>query len=157
MTGHNNVWNALYEAWSAGETSGLATVVRTFGSAPRLAGLSMLLTAEGHVVGSVSGGCVEGDVLERARETILNDTPQRATYGISDNDAFGVGLTCGGTLEVFVEPINTRTFGASSPAAASISSTTAHARSTDCANNSWNSSRHLKVPCPGRAGGRLCC
>ncbi|WP_329473136.1 XdhC family protein [Streptomyces sp. NBC_01723] len=66
MTGHNGVWNALYEAWSIGETSGLATVVRTFGSAPRPAGSSMLVTAEGRVVGSVSGGYAEGDVVERA-------------------------------------------------------------------------------------------
>ncbi|MFI8219920.1 XdhC family protein [Streptomyces sp. NPDC085932] len=110
MTGHNDVWDALYEVWSSGETSGLATVVRTFGSAPRPVGSSMLVTAEGRVVGSVSGGCVEADVLERAREAVLNGRPQRATYGISDDDAFGVGLTCGGTLEVFVEPTDTRTF-----------------------------------------------
>ncbi|OXS30900.1 XdhC family protein [Streptomyces sp. XY006] len=81
MTGHNDVWDALYEAWSSGETSGPATVVRTFGSAPRPVGSS-----------------------------ILNGRPQRAMYGISDDDAFGVGLTRGGTLEVFVEPVNTRTF-----------------------------------------------
>lgn len=110
MTGHDDVWNTLYEAWSSGETSGLATLVRTFGSTPRPTGSSMLLTSEGRIVGSISGGCVEGDVLERARETILDGTPQQATYGISDDDAFAVGLTCGGTLEVFVEPVNMHTF-----------------------------------------------
>ncbi|GAB2898432.1 XdhC family protein [Streptomyces deserti] len=110
MTGRDGVWDALYEAWSSGETSGLATVVRTFGSAPRPAGSAMLLTPQGRVVGSVSGGCVEGDVLERAREVIENGSPQQVTYGISDDDAFAVGLTCGGTLEIFVEPVGIRTF-----------------------------------------------
>jgi xanthine dehydrogenase accessory factor len=110
VTGHDGVWDALYEAWSSGERSGLATVVRTFGSAPRPAGSAMALTPQGRVVGSVSGGCVESDVLERAREAIENGAPQQASYGISDDDAFAVGLTCGGTLEIFVEPVDLRTF-----------------------------------------------
>ncbi|GGW95826.1 xanthine dehydrogenase accessory factor [Streptomyces malachitofuscus] len=110
MTGRHDLWDTLHDAWSSGRTSALATVVDTFGSAPRPVGSSMLLTPEGQVVGSVSGGCVEGDVLERARESVLDGTPQRATYGISDDDAFAVGLTCGGTLEVYVEPVDRHTF-----------------------------------------------
>ncbi|MBQ1092797.1 XdhC family protein [Streptomyces sp. B93] len=110
MTADDDVWDALFEAWSSGETCGLATVVRTFGSAPRPAGSSMVLTPQGRVVGSVSGGCVEGDVLERAREAVLRGTRQQASYGISDDDAFAAGLTCGGTLEVFVEPVDARAF-----------------------------------------------
>ncbi|AZM58283.1 MULTISPECIES: XdhC family protein [unclassified Streptomyces] len=110
MTGRHALWDTLYDAWSSGRTSALATVVDTFGSAPRPIGSSMLLTPAGQVVGSVSGGCVEGDVLERARESVLDGTPQRATYGISDDDAFAVGLTCGGTLEVYVEPVDRDTF-----------------------------------------------
>lgn len=110
MTGHDGVWDALYEAWSSGETSGLATVVRTFGSAPRPTGSAMVLTPQGRVVGSVSGGCVESDVLERAREAIRNGSPEHVTYGISDDDAVAVGLTCGGTLDILVEPVDIHTF-----------------------------------------------
>ncbi|MFE6286404.1 XdhC family protein [Streptomyces sp. NPDC057877] len=110
MTGDDGVWKALYEAWAAGETSGLATVVRTFGSAPRPTGSGMVLTPQGRVVGSVSGGCVEGDVLERAREAVLNGTRQQVSYGVGDDDALAVGLTCGGTLEIFVEPVGVHTF-----------------------------------------------
>ncbi|MFJ8148676.1 XdhC family protein [Streptomyces sp. NPDC096048] len=110
MTRHGSVWTTLYEAWATEETSGLATVVRTSGSAPRPVGSAMVLTPRGRVVGSVSGGCVEGDVLERARAAILNGIPQEASYGISDDDAFAVGLTCGGTLDVFVEPVDLDTY-----------------------------------------------
>ncbi|MFE8953511.1 XdhC family protein [Streptomyces althioticus] len=99
----------LYTAWSSGETSALATVVHTVGSASRPVGSCMLLTPGGRVVGSVSGGCVEGDVLERAREVILEGTCRQAVYG-ADDDVFGLGLTCGGTLEVFVEPVDVHRF-----------------------------------------------
>lgn len=82
-----------------------ATVVRTHGSAPREVGAVLAVTAQGEVTGSVSGGCVEGAVAELAGSVLAGETPQLVTYGISDEQAFSVGLTCGGTIEVFVNAI----------------------------------------------------
>ncbi|WP_208301247.1 XdhC/CoxI family protein [Mycobacterium sp. DL440] len=96
--------------WRAGGTAGLATVVRTFRSAPRPAGAAMMVAPDGTVTGSVSGGCVEGAVYELAGEVVAEGTPALQRYGVSDDDAFAVGLTCGGVLDVFVEPVSKRTF-----------------------------------------------
>src|SRR5260370_11439963 len=96
--------------WDAGEASGLATVVRTFSSAPREPGAAMAVAADGEVVGSVSGGCVEGAVYERAGEVRSSGQPVLQTYGISDDDAFAVGLTCGGIIDIFVEPASQESF-----------------------------------------------
>lgn len=85
---------------------GLATVVNTFHSAPRGPGAAMAVSPQGEVVGSVSGGCVEGAVYELAGQVVESGQPVRETYGISDDDAFSVGLTCGGILHVFVEPVS---------------------------------------------------
>jgi xanthine dehydrogenase accessory factor len=90
--------------WAANETFGLATVVRTFSSAPREPGAAMAVSATGEVVGSVSGGCVEGAVYELANEVMSAGKPVLQRYGISDDDAFSVGLTCGGIIDIFVEP-----------------------------------------------------
>ncbi|MGW5875813.1 XdhC family protein [Nocardiopsis terrae] len=98
------------ELYASGETFAVATVVDTYRSAPRDAGAAMLVTASGEVTGSVSGGCVEGAVYEEALEAIRTGVPVRRTYGVSDEDAFSVGLTCGGTLHMFVEPINRDTY-----------------------------------------------
>ncbi|TFC32837.1 XdhC/CoxI family protein [Cryobacterium sp. MDB1-18-2] len=105
-----DVIEELVPAWERGRTAALATVVRTFHSAPRPAGASMLVTSDGAVVGSVSGGCVEGAVYELAQEVICTGRPALVRYGISDDDAFAVGLTCGGILDVFVEPVSRETF-----------------------------------------------
>ena len=105
-----DVLGALMAGWQNGSTAGLATVVRTFKSAPRPAGASMLVSAEGEVVGSVSGGCVEGAVYELAMQVVADGEPVLVRYGISDDDAFSVGLTCGGILDVFVEPVSQQTF-----------------------------------------------
>ncbi|WP_371626222.1 XdhC family protein [Streptomyces sp. NBC_01116] len=80
----------------------LATVVAVHGSAPRDPGAVLAVDAAGTVLGSVSGGCVEGDVYEVAREVLAGAAPRVVSYGISDDEAFGVGLTCGGTIEVLV-------------------------------------------------------
>jgi xanthine dehydrogenase accessory factor len=96
--------------WEAGETVGLATVVRTSRSAPREPGAALAVSAAGQVVGSVSGGCVEGAVYEVARDVMAEGRPVLETYGVSDDDAFAVGLTCGGTIEVFVEPVSRELF-----------------------------------------------
>src|SRR5579875_1721320 len=96
--------------WAAGETVGLATVVGTWRSAPRQPGAAMLVGADGTAVGSVSGGCVEGAVYELATDTRATGTPVLQRYGVSDDDAFSVGLTCGGIIDVFVEAISRDTF-----------------------------------------------
>lgn len=100
----------MMPGWHKGDTAGLATVVSTFKSAPRLPGASMLVTAEGEAVGSVSGGCVEGAVYELATQVKEDGTPVLVRYGISDDDAFAVGLTCGGIIDIFVEPVSRQTF-----------------------------------------------
>lgn len=105
-----DVLDTLLEAWRSGQTAGLVTVVRTFKSAPRDPGASMLVTVNGAATGSVSGGCVEGAVYELATDAIEGAPPMLERYGISDDDAFAVGLTCGGVLDVFVEPVSRTTF-----------------------------------------------
>ena len=88
----------------------MATVVRTWRSAPRPAGASMLVTDEAEAVGSVSGGCVEGALFDLGHEVLADGQPRLETYGVSDDDAFAVGLTCGGILEVFVERVDAETW-----------------------------------------------
>ncbi|MBF4161541.1 XdhC family protein [Nocardioides acrostichi] len=100
----------LMQWWRAGETVGVATVVATFQSAPRPAGASMLLGPDGSAVGSVSGGCVEGAVYELSQEVVGSGGPVLQRYGVSDDDAFSVGLTCGGILDVYVEKVSQQTF-----------------------------------------------
>ncbi|KAA1394466.1 XdhC family protein [Aeromicrobium ginsengisoli] len=95
----------LLAAWRRGETAALATVVHTEHSAPRPPGASMLVLADGTVHGSVSGGCVEGAVYELAQTVLADRAAALQRFGISDEQAFTVGLTCGGTIDVFVEPI----------------------------------------------------
>jgi len=106
-----DVLPALTAGWTSGTTAALATVVRTFESAPRPAGASMLVTADGEAVGSVSGGCVEGALYELASQVMADGQSVLVRYGISDDDAYAVGLTCGGILDVFVEPVSQQTFG----------------------------------------------
>lgn len=93
------------DIWQAeGEQIALATVVRTAGSTPRPKGASMAMTASGLVAGSVSGGCLEGAVVTEAMEVIATGVPRLIHYGISDEMAFDVGLSCGGTVDIFIEP-----------------------------------------------------
>ncbi|TNC29276.1 XdhC family protein [Mumia zhuanghuii] len=105
-----DVLDELMETWKAGETAGVATVVATFRSAPRPAGASMVVAPDASAYGSVSGGCVEGAVYELAQEVVGSGGPVLQRYGVSDDDAFAVGLTCGGILDVFVEPVSQDTF-----------------------------------------------
>jgi xanthine dehydrogenase accessory factor len=96
--------------WTAGRTFALATVVQTWRSAPRQPGASMAVSADGEAVGSVSGGCVEGAVYALGEQVIASGVPELVRYGVSDDDAFAVGLTCGGTLDVYVEPVDSARF-----------------------------------------------
>ena len=96
------------ERWrGAGERVAVARVVGTEGSSPRDAGATMVVSEKGEVAGSVSGGCVEGAVVTAALE-VLDGSRERGivTFGYSDDEAFAVGLTCGGTIHVFVEPLD---------------------------------------------------
>ncbi|RKT52287.1 XdhC family protein [Saccharothrix australiensis] len=95
---------------ASGETVGVGTVVATFRSAPRPPGAAMLVGADGAVVGSVSGGCVEGAVHDLARQVVASGAPVLQRYGVSDDDAFAIGLTCGGIIDVFVEAVDRASF-----------------------------------------------
>jgi xanthine dehydrogenase accessory factor len=105
-----DILDPISKWWEAGESFGLATVVRTFSSAPREPGAAMAVSADGEAVGSVSGGCVEGAVYELAGEVRSSGQAVLQTYGISDDDAFAVGLTCGGIIDMFVEQVSSETF-----------------------------------------------
>ncbi|MBJ7339726.1 XdhC family protein [Mycolicibacterium sp.] len=105
-----DVLDELLSVWRSGATAGLATVVRTMKSAPRAPGAAMVVSPDGTVAGSVSGGCVEAAVYELAREVVQTGRPRLQRYGITDDDAFAVGLTCGGIIDIFAEPLSSATF-----------------------------------------------
>ncbi|MCB8926938.1 MAG: XdhC family protein [Ardenticatenaceae bacterium] len=88
----------------------LATVVQTWGSAPRKVGAKMALTPDGRIAGSVSGGCVEGAVFEEGTAALQANQPKLLHFGVADETAWDVGLACGGTIEVFVEPLDTAVY-----------------------------------------------
>jgi xanthine dehydrogenase accessory factor len=93
-------------AWHrAGQGAAIATVVETWGSAPRQAGSQLAISGAGEMLGSVSGGCVEGAVVAEGLAALQDGKPRIVTYGVSDDDAFAVGLACGGTIRVLVEPV----------------------------------------------------
>jgi xanthine/CO dehydrogenase XdhC/CoxF family maturation factor len=95
---------AEIERWQEeGEQVVVATVIASRRSAPRPIGSSLAISESGKLCGSVSGGCVEGDVYEEAREVLENGKPKLLSYGISDDEAWSVGLPCGGEIDVFVE------------------------------------------------------
>jgi xanthine dehydrogenase accessory factor len=106
--------------WRAGETVGMGTVVGTSRSAPQPPGAALLVGPDDSAVGSVSGGCVESAVYALAQEVVADGNPVLQRYGVGDNDAFAVGLTCGGILDVFVEKVSRLTFPELAEVAADI-------------------------------------
>ena len=90
---------------SAGRGVAIATVIATWGSSPRPVGSQLVLDEEGRFAGSVSGGCIEGAVIEQGIEAIRDRKPRVLDFGVSDERAWEVGLTCGGKVQVYVEPV----------------------------------------------------
>ncbi|HWT07622.1 MAG TPA: XdhC family protein [Roseomonas sp.] len=98
---------ATAAAWkAAGEQVAIATVVETWGSSPRPAGSRLAVTASGKLTGSVSGGCIEGALADAAKQAMASGQPQLLDFGVSDERAWEVGLSCGGKVKVFVEPLS---------------------------------------------------
>jgi xanthine/CO dehydrogenase XdhC/CoxF family maturation factor len=94
------------ETWRKdGRAVALATVVETWGSAPRPVGSNLVIDGEGNFLGSVSGGCVEGAVVTEALDVIDSGEPKTLEFGVADETAWKVGLSCGGTIRVFVERV----------------------------------------------------
>ena len=114
------VLDELVVQWRQGKPTAVGTVVSTYRSAPRPAGASMLVTSDERAVGSVSGGCVEGAVFELGQQVLAERTPVLQRYGVSDDDAFTVGLTCGGIIDVFVEKVDSVSFPELDEVAASV-------------------------------------
>jgi len=105
MSDHADILQQAADWRSAGKGVALATVVKTWGSSPRPAGSKLAVADDGAFVGSVSGGCVEGAVMEQAQAAIRDGMPRLLDFGVSDEQAWEVGLACGGKVEIFVEPV----------------------------------------------------
>ena len=90
---------------SEGQDVALATLIKVKGSAPRPLGSKLAISSEGSMAGSVSGGCVEGAVFEEAQQVLADGQPKRLRYGITDEEAWAVGLTCGGEIEVLLQKL----------------------------------------------------
>lgn len=102
---HDNVLEQA-EAWlRAGHDVALATVIETWGSAPRPVGAQLAIRDDAAFVGSVSGGCIEGDVVTRALDTLTSGKAEVLEYGVADARAWEVGLACGGRIRVLIEPV----------------------------------------------------
>ena len=94
------------QAWrEAGRGVAIATVMETWGSAPRPIGSHLVIDGDGHFLGSVSGGCVEGAVVEEALDVIAAGAPKMLEFGVADETAWKVGLSCGGKIKVYVEKV----------------------------------------------------
>ncbi|MES2664843.1 MAG: XdhC family protein [Pseudomonadota bacterium] len=104
---HDRIPETALDWHRDGRGAALATVVETWGSAPRQAGSQLAISGSGQIMGSVSGGCVEGAVVAEALEALADGVPRLLTFGVSDETAFAVGLACGGTIRVMVEPVGT--------------------------------------------------
>jgi xanthine dehydrogenase accessory factor len=139
-----DVLDRLATWWRDGETVAVGTVVATFESAPRPPGAAMLVGPDGEAVGSVSGGCVEGAVYELGEQVLASGEPVLQRYGVSDESAFAVGLTCGGIIDVFVERVD----GASYPELGAIAADVADGRPVAVATV-------IAHPDPARLGKRL--
>ena len=105
MSDHAEILEQAASWRHAGKGVALATVVKTWGSSPRPMGARLAVADDGAFVGSVSGGCVEGAVIEEAQAAIKDGMPRLLDFGVSDEQAWEVGLACGGKIEIFVERV----------------------------------------------------
>ena len=105
LTTDNDILKAAEDWRKAGRAVALATVVETWGSAPRPVGSNLVIDADGNFLGSVSGGCVEGAVVTEALDVIDSGKPKMLEFGVADDTAWKVGLSCGGTIRVYVEKV----------------------------------------------------
>lgn len=105
MSADEEAFDAARRWLDAGRKVAIATVIETWGSAPSPAGSAMAIAEDGAFAGSISGGCVEGAVIETATETLRTRSPRELRFGIADANAWAVGLACGGQIRVYVEPI----------------------------------------------------
>jgi xanthine/CO dehydrogenase XdhC/CoxF family maturation factor len=106
MTAETDVLDTAARWLSEGCKVALGTVVKTWGSSPRQAGSQIAVRDDGAFVGSVSGGCIEGSVIEEAQAAMKDGRVRNLAFGVSDETAWSVGLACGGRIEIFVEPVN---------------------------------------------------
>jgi xanthine dehydrogenase accessory factor len=147
-----SVLDDLLRHWRAGRAVGLATVTATWSSAPRQAGAAMLVAPDGSAVGSVSGGCVEGAVYELCREVAASGSARTARFGVTDADAFEVGLPCGGTVELFVERVDPTGFPELPLLAAEVGAGRPTALVTCVQGPPERLGRHLVLTAGGRLG-----
>ncbi len=101
-----NVLEQAAEWRRTGKDVALATVIATWGSSPRPVGSQLAVEAQGAFIGSVSGGCIEGAVVQEALEVIAAGTPKLLEYGVTNSEAWEVGLACGGKVQIYVEPLH---------------------------------------------------
>jgi xanthine/CO dehydrogenase XdhC/CoxF family maturation factor len=106
LTRDEDILKAAEDWREAGRDVALATVVETWGSAPRPVGSNLVIDNEGNFLGSVSGGCVEGAVVTEAMDVIDSGKPKMLEFGVADETAWNVGLSCGGTIRVYVEKVS---------------------------------------------------
>ena len=106
MTEEEEVLAAAAQWRREGKGVALATVTATWGSSPRPAGSQLVVSTDGKMLGSVSGGCIEGAVFKEAQEVIADGKPRLLDFGITNEQAWEVGLACGGKLQVFVEKVD---------------------------------------------------
>ena len=105
LSSDNDILKAAEDWRKKGRSVALATVVETWGSAPRPVGSHLAIDEEGHFLGSVSGGCVEGAVVEEALDVIASGAAKMLEFGVADETAWRVGLSCGGRIKVYVERV----------------------------------------------------
>jgi len=106
MTASQDVLTTARDWRQGGHDVALATVISTWGSAPRPVGSQLVVNNDGQFIGSVSGGCIEGAVIQEAMESMADGKPRTLEFGVSDDQAWEVGLACGGTIKVFVERLD---------------------------------------------------
>lgn len=147
MTHHPDQIPEIALDWhKTGQGAAVATVIQTWGSAPRQAGSQLVISGTGQIMGSVSGGCVEGAVVAEGVAALADGVPRIVTYGVSDDSAFAVGLACGGTIRILVDPVGTGAQALSSNMLAAIVDARAARRAIGVLTDLDHFTRHLVTP-----------